>query len=175
VTESAEKRQQITLNYQAGKDAFERGRYRESVQFLARASALATPSSSLSGEIQIWLVTAYEAAGQSPEAIALCRQLNRHPDLDTRKQSRRLLYILEAPKLNLRPEWLNQIPDLSAVSDSDPRDFRGSVSAPTKQPSDLPTSPAPVDLASVNAQDNQFLWAALSVLALVIGGLIWFS
>lgn len=175
MTESVEKRQQITFNYQAGKDAFERGRYRESVQFLARASALAAPNSSLGGEIQIWLVTAYEAAGQSPEAIALCRQLNRHPDLDTRKQSRRLLYILEAPKLNLRPEWLNQIPDLSAVSDSDPKDFRGSATAATKRPDHPPTSPESADLSSVNAQDNQFLWAALIVLALIIGGLAWFS
>jgi len=175
VTESAEKRQQITFNYQAGKDTFERGRYRESVQYLARASALVASNSSLGGEIQIWLVTAYEAAGQSQEAIALCRQLNRHPDPDTRKQSRRLLYILEAPKLNLRPEWLNQIPDLSAVSDRDPRDFRGGTTSTTKSPAYPSTSPEPVDLGSVNTQDNQFLWAALIALALIIGGLVWFS
>jgi len=174
VTESAEKHQQITLNYQAGKDAFERGRYRESIQYLARASALAASNSSLGGEIQIWLVTAYEAAGQSQEAIALCRQLNRHPDAETRKQSRQLLYILEAPKLNLRPEWLNQIPDLSAVSDRDPRDLRGGT-ATTKCPANPSTSAEPVDLGSVNTQDNQFLWAALVALALTLGGLIWFS
>ena len=49
--------------------------------------------------------------GQREAAIALCRQLGAHPDRTTRKQSQRVLYILEAPKLEHHPEWLTQIPD----------------------------------------------------------------
>lgn len=166
--------QQVTVAYQAGKIAFERGRYREAVQNLVKASALATPNSRLGGEVQIWLVTAYEAAGQPESAIALCRQLSRHPDPETRKQSRRLLYILEAPQLNLRPEWSSQIPDLSSVTDSDPREFQGHA-ATTARPARQAAPPKPVDLNQVNTQDNQFLWLALLTLVLIIGGLAWFS
>lgn len=166
--------QQITVAYQAGKIAFERGRYREAVQNLVKASALATPNSRLRGEIQICLVTAYEAAGQPQSAIALCRQLARHPDPETRKQSRRLLCILEAPQLNLRPEWFSQIPDFSSVTDSDLREFRGHA-ASTTRPARQAAPPKPVDLNQVNTQDNQFLWLALFTLVLIIGGLFWFS
>jgi tetratricopeptide (TPR) repeat protein len=173
--ESEAKQQQATIEYQAGRTAFERGQYRESVQHLLQASALINKNSPLGGEIQIWLVTAYEAAGQGQEAIALCRQLNLHLDTKIRKQSRRLLYILEAPKLNLRSEWLTQIPDLSNVADSNPQDRKGSSLG---TPSDLTRStakPEPVELSQVNTQDNAFIWIALIAIALTLSGLLWFS
>lgn len=165
--------QQISTLYAAGQDAFERGRYREAIQHLAKASALSAKNSGLGGEIQLWLVTAYEAAGQQQDAINLCRQLNHHPDLDSRQQGRRLLYILEAPKLNMRPEWVTQIPDLSSVTDKDSTDLQGRAAATTR-PAQQPVPPA-VDLSQVNTKDNQFLWMALIAVGLVIGGLAWFS
>ena len=33
----------------------------------------------------------------------------------------------------------------------------------------------PIDLSQVNTQDNQFIWVALGVIFLIIGGLIWLS
>jgi len=171
VTESAEI-QQIRTLYAAGQDAFERGRYREAIQHLAKASGLSAKNSSLGGEIQLWLVTAYEAAGEQQDAINLCRQLNQHPDLDTRQQSRRLLYILEAPKLNMRPEWVTQIPDLSNVTDRESTDLQGR--AATTRPAQQPIPPV-TDLSQVNTKDNQFLWIALIAIGVVIGGLAWFS
>jgi hypothetical protein len=132
--------------------------------------------SRLGGEVQIWLVTAYEALGQRSDALTLCRELSRHPDLQTRKQGRRLLYILEAPRLTTRPEWLTQIPDLTNLSDSDARDR---PTAATISPAKLIEKPAfqledIVDPERVNVQDNRFIWVALGAIALVLGGLLWF-
>lgn len=174
-SESDENLQRIAIEYQAGKTAFERGRYRESVQSLARATALAGPTSQLGGEIQIWLVTAYEAAGQRQEAIALCRQLMHHPVVQTRKQSRQILPILEAPRLNLRSEWLTQIPDLSRVSNEDPRYRQGASTSTSPRPTRPKSTPELIDTSQVNTQDNRFIWIALIAIALTLGGIIWLS
>jgi len=164
-------------DYQAGRSAFERGEYRKSVQYLESANALVTPTSKLGGEVQIWLVTAYEAMGQRSDALALCREVSRHPDLQTRKQGRRLLYILEAPRLTTRPEWLTQIPDLTALGDRNASDRRGATT--TAAPLKIPEKPAfqledTVDPSKVNTQDNRFIWVALGAVGLVLGGLVWF-
>lgn len=164
-------RQQTERVFDQGKTAFERGQYREAVQYLVQAMALVERNTALGGEIQTWLVTAYEAAGRRTEAIALCRQLQQHPDRETRKQSRRLVYILEAPQLQRNPDWLTQIPDLSQVKDIDPIARQGS-SRPSATP--RPTvSQEPVDLSQVNTQDNYFVWVALGGIALILIGLLW--
>lgn len=166
--------------YEAGRNAFERGRYRESVESLEEAVNLAGQYSALGGEAQIWLVSAYSAAGKSMEAIALCEQLGRHPNLKTRKQSRRLLYILKAPKLQARPEWLTQIPDLSNLDEATAENqLANRIAAAPQRPARPRPMPKPVeeeiDLSQVNTKDNSFLWVALIAIALTIGGLIWFS
>ncbi|XGV98824.1 MAG: hypothetical protein ACAF41_07760 [Leptolyngbya sp. BL-A-14] len=163
-------------DYQAGKAAFERGEYRKAVQSLETANAMVQPMSRFGGEVQIWLVTAYEALGQRSDALALCREVSRHPDLQIRKQGRRLLYILEAPRLTTRPEWLTQIPDLTALGD---RDGRDRTAAGTISPAKQLDKPAfqletVVDPAKVNTQDNRFVWVALVAIALLLGGLLWF-
>lgn len=166
----------VKTEYQAGKAAFERGQYRESVQHLQKASALVERNSGLGGEVQIWLVTAYEAAGQRAEAIALCNQLTRHPRLETRKQGRRLLYILEAPKLNTRPEWLIQIPDLTALDESEVNARQTSVPPGKSSKSQRPKAEVePVDLSQVNTKDNRFIWLALIVTILTLGSLLFLS
>lgn len=163
--------------YSAGRDAFERGRYGDAVRSLERANALVSPGSRFGGEVQIWLATAYEAAGQRSEAIALCANLSRHPDPDTRKQSRRLKFILEAPALSKRKEWLVEIPDMSQLEDSDPSNQLGSaVQAVKRSPKPKPKpEPEPIDLSQVNTQDNRFIWLALGLAVVLIGGLVWLS
>lgn len=163
-------------DYQAGRAAFERGEYRKAVQFLEAAKASVTLSSRLGGEVQIWLVTAYEAIGQRSEALVLCREVSRHPDLEIRKQGRRLLYILEAPRLTTRPEWLTQIPDLTTLGENDGSDrFSAATLAPPK-PSEKPgfQLETVVDPQQVKTQDNRFVWVALGVAILVLGSLLWF-
>jgi hypothetical protein len=172
---SSENKEKFQIEYQAGKVAFERGEYRASVKHLEAACALMSRTSRLGGEAQMWLVTAYEAAGQKPEAIALCQQLSRHPDTETRKEGKRLLYILQAPELKRPAEWMTQIPDLGAIAESDPEDRRGSQSASGSSKRDRKDKlePEPIDLSQVNTKDNQFIWVALIALILTVGGLIW--
>lgn len=152
--------------YQAGKLAFENGQYREAVENLEKASALLSRNSRLGGEVEIWLVTAYEAAGRTDDAIALCQALQRHPFPETSKQAKRLLYILKAPKLQRPSEWMTEIPDLGALSDND-----GKVrvaAKPRKSTTQKPAEPEFVDLSQVNTKDNRFIWVALIVIVLTL-------
>jgi tetratricopeptide (TPR) repeat protein len=166
--------------YQLGRAAFESGRYRESVVALEKAVSLSGPYSALGGDIQIWLVNAYQATGQTPEAIALCEKLGNHPNLRTRKQSRRLLYILKAPQLKRREEWLTKIPDLSNI-DAAGRDNQIAPRFDAAPRRDRPARPRPetpqeeIDLSQVNTKDNGFLWIALLLIGVTIGGLVWLS
>ncbi len=166
--------EQVEIEYRSGKITFERGRYRQSIQHFVAARDLVDTNSRLGGEIQIWLATAYQALGQRQEAIALCRQLSRHASWETRKQSRRLLEILEAPELKSNLEGLIKIPDMSSIDESD-GSLRASQTRPAKsrKRSSPQSTPEPLDLSQVNTQDNDFLWIALIAVALV-GGLFFF-
>ncbi|MGB3492970.1 MAG: hypothetical protein WBA57_09600 [Elainellaceae cyanobacterium] len=171
--------EQAKLNYIAGQQAFERGQYRQSVEYLETATALIDRPLRLKGEMQIWLITAYQANGQQDQAIALCRRVSRHPNYETAKQGKRLLYILEAPELRSRPEWLTQIPDLTDLDDSTGSTMARYADIPKKVRSPKPVEPAapppPVDPSQVNTQDNSFIWLALVAIAFTLGGLLWFS
>lgn len=128
--------------------------------------------------MQTWLVTAYQATGQQQEAIALCRQLTAHPDWKTRKEGKRILYILEAPKLQTRPEWLTQIPDLENLVDRDGRDRAGGAPVSAKAPAAAESSKfklESVDLSQVNTEDKWFIWVALLVVLVLLGSLVWFA
>jgi tetratricopeptide (TPR) repeat protein len=169
----------LDRHYRAGKAAFERGQYRQSIEQFEQAVSLVAKGTAIGGEMQIWLVTAYQAAGQDQQAIALCQKLEAHPDLSIRKQSRRLSYILKAPKLQTRPEWFSQIPDLSTL-DSAEAESKGASrftgAAPKAPARPRPQSqPQPIDLSQVNTQDNGFIWLAIGGAVLLLGGLIWFS
>ena len=157
--------------YIEGVAAFERGQYRESVQCLEKASALVNRDSGFGGKVLIWLVTAYEAAGQQAEAIALCEQIKKHPDGETSKQGKRLLYIMQAPQLKRPTEWLTQIPDLAAISDNTSQARLSSSNLPRTPPKPR-SAPEPVDLSQVNTKDNQFIWVSLLIIGLTIG-LLW--
>lgn len=159
--------------YQSGKAAFESGQYRQAVENLEKAIALVNRNSRTGGEVQIWLVTAYEAAGRTEDAIALCEELKRHPFSETSKQARRLVYILKAPKLQRPREWMTEIPDLGALSDNE---SKIGLAAGTKssQPKQL-LEREYVDLSQVNTKDNRFIWVALITISLILGSLVWLS
>lgn len=171
---NSENKEKFAIEYQAGKAAFERGEYRTSVKRLEAACALMKGNSRLGGEAQMWLVTAYEAAGQTQEAIALCQQLSRHPDPETRKQGKRLLYILQAPQLKRPEEWMTKIPDLGAIAESESQ-YRSGSSTKGSSKSTRLANPEPIDLSQVNTKDNQFIWVALIALSLILGVLFWFG
>lgn len=171
MTESAELAKKEYLN---GVAAFERGQYREAVQRLEKASALVNRNSGFGGKVLIWLVTAYEATGQQAEAIALCEQIKKHPDAETSKQGKRLLYIMQAPQLKRPTEWLTQIPDLAAIADNTSQTRLSSSNLPRAKPKPLPPQ-EPIDLSQVNTKDNQFIWVSLLAIGLTIGLLYWGS
>ncbi len=162
-------------DYQAGQIAFERGEYRQAVSYFLTTIAKLQPNTRIGGEAQIWLVTAFEAAGQIQEAKALCRKLSNHPNLDTRQASKRMLYIMEAPELVRRDDWLTKIPDLSHLEDRDGKVGMGANNSPTlPRPKQLPSLEeryAPIDLSQVNTQDNNFISIASILLAIALLGL----
>jgi tetratricopeptide (TPR) repeat protein len=173
---SAESLEIAKTRYETGKIAFENGQYREAIENLEKASALLAGNSRLGGEVEIYLVTAYEAAGRSDEAIALCERLKRHPHFETSKQARQMLYILKAPKLKRPSEWMTEIPDLGALPDNELKitvAAKSPKSSPEQKPK--PTEPEFVDLSQVNTRDNRFIWVALIAIGLTISYLIWLS
>ena len=170
---NAEKREQAKAALSLGQKNFERGRYRKAIEYFQAALALSNPIGARGGEIQMWLVNAYVAAGDNETGKALCRKLIRHPDTETQRQSKRLLYILEAPELEMNPEWVTKIPDLSGMEDDQKRAY---IQKPKKRRKRKPKpEPEPLDLSEVNTEDNQFVWIALAGILLTIGGLFLFS
>lgn len=151
--------------YQTGKLAFDAGRYRLSIEQLEQACQLVSPNSRLGGEVKYWLVNAYEAAGQSEQAIALCDELCTHPHGETKRQAKTLLYILKAPKLRRPKEWMTEIPDLSNMSVSKNQYTKASTpnrKIKPKRQIEL------VDLSIVNTKDNQFIWLSLGIASMTI-------
>ena len=170
---SSEKKAAAREQLAVGQSAFERGRYKKAIAHFQTALALSNPISMRGGEVQLWLVNAYVAAGEQQAGLALCRKLIRHPDLDTQRQSKRLLYILEAPELELKPEWTTKIPDLSDLDKDGDKKFVQKAKKPRRQKQKA--EPEPIDLSQVNTEDNQFVWIALLGILLTIGSLFWFS
>lgn len=167
---------QATQKFQQGQYYFESGRYREAIERLSQACALVEPKSKIEGEISLWLITAYDAAGQKDAALTLCRKLTKNPYLDTRRKSKRLLTILEAPKLSIHEDWITKIPPLEAVNE--PGQIRGSARSSSR------LKPAPkknfiqdqdIDLSQVTTTDQSLVFVAI-VLVLVLGtGLFWLA
>ncbi|MBT9310650.1 tetratricopeptide repeat protein [Leptothoe kymatousa] len=156
--------------FELGQKAFERGRYADAVQAFEQGIA-ENPSISLDGELKLWLVNALAATDRRQEAIELCGKLALHPDLDVRKQSKRVLYIINAPKLQVKEECLTKIPDLADLENGDDKPWQN---RPVK-PRPLKPPPPPLPLSEVNTEDNGFVWVALVGAALLLGGLWWFS
>lgn len=171
--DSAAKKAKAKESLGLGQTTFERGRYKQAIAHFQTALALSNPIGARGGEIQMWLVNAYVAAGDNAAGLALCRQLIRHPDLETQRQSKRLLYILEAPELEMKPEWITQIPDLSDLEDDAGRRYAQTPKRPRRK--NPQPEPEPLDLTQVDTADNQFIWIALIGIILTLGGLIWFS
>lgn len=158
--------------YLVGKQALERGQYRLSIENLEVAKELVPPNSRRGGEVQVWLVTAYQAANQIEQAIALAQELITHPDTQTREQAQRILYIMKAPKLERPKEWMSEIPDLAAADQSTPR-YVGSKKKPASQSTEKEFEESQVDRS--DPQDNQFIWFALLLIMLILGSLAWLN
>jgi tetratricopeptide (TPR) repeat protein len=162
-------------NYQAGKEAIDRGEYRAAVTYLESAIEQISANTLQGGEVQMMLVMALEASGRLGDAIALCQKLLRHPHPDIRQSSKRVLYIMQAPQLKRPQEWMSEIPDLTNLDD----DFGKSPSSGASGSTSTARSSSPVDkfvnsedLSQIETRDNGFIWVA----AIAIGGvLVWMA
>ncbi|MDJ0729984.1 MAG: tetratricopeptide repeat protein [Crocosphaera sp.] len=161
--------EQFKLKYQQGQALLDRGQYRSSVQTLEEAKSLVNLSSRLGGEVQLSLVTAYQGVNQLEDAIALCEELTRHPNLEIRQQSQRILYILKAPQLKRPEAWMTKIPTTNSEDNPTPRYVQAKpATKPIKKPSlDLE------DVTQMDTKDNGFIGLALGLFIIIIGGLIW--
>lgn len=156
--------------YQAGKQALERGQYRQSIEYLEIAKELVPANSRRGGETQVWLVTAYQAANQIEQAIALAQELITHPDLQTREQAQRILYIMKAPKLERPKEWMSEIPDLAKTDQGVSR----YVAAPKKSASQIESIELQYSESKpTEIKDNGFIWFGVILITLIFGGLFY--
>ncbi|MEO1467177.1 MAG: tetratricopeptide repeat protein [Cyanobacteria bacterium J06633_1] len=169
---TADNQEKFRQQYQAGKEALERGQYRLSIEYLESAQNLAAFNSRRGGEARVWLVTAYQAANKIEEAIALAQELIVHPDFQTREQAQRILYIMKAPKLERPKEWMSEIPDLAEADQGASR----YVGAKKKKPAPpLQVELEDLEPAPTEVKDKDFMWFALSLIILIVGSLFWFS
>ncbi|MDY6785726.1 MAG: tetratricopeptide repeat protein [Cyanobacteriota bacterium] len=172
---SSESREAFQLKYQAGKEAFERGQYRLSIQQLETACALISRASRLGGEAQLWLATAYQAASQTQDAIALLQTLLKHPNSSTRQQAKRLLEIIKAPALKRPKEWMTEIPNLADLSESDAKSRFVGTQKKSKSKSADSLLVEPPDLSEVDVKENNFIWIALLAIAPILAALFVFG
>lgn len=76
--------------FEAGKVLYERGRYTESVEVFRSALTIQGESSTLGGDIQMWLALALQACGEEEECIIMCKMIEQtHPNRKIRAQVRR--------------------------------------------------------------------------------------
>jgi tetratricopeptide (TPR) repeat protein len=166
----SESNQTWKLLYAEGKEALERGRYKLSIDKLQAAISQIPDNTFADGEAKILLVTAYQAAGEIKQAVNLCRSLTAYPHPVISTQAKRILYIIEAPQLQRPQDWMSEIPDLSDAEPAESVTF----SSKTTSSKDLKALESD-SLEVVGQQDNQFVWAALGLIFLIIAGLFWFN
>jgi tetratricopeptide (TPR) repeat protein len=150
--------------YQLGIANFERGNYHESVSQLEEACNLSVLKTKQGGEIQIWLVNAYDAVGRYDEAIALCRTLTKHPSEDVRKSARFILGILTAPKLADLQDVTSTVSGLKRLDDNREKNRGQGGSAP--QNSNYSETKTLGSEAPVKARDDTWLWGAIAIASL---------
>ncbi|AFY70054.1 hypothetical protein Pse7367_1776 [Thalassoporum mexicanum PCC 7367] len=160
--------------YKTALQNFERGNYSKAIRQFEQGLGMVNPQTKLGGEIQLWLVNAYEASGKSTEAIALCQTLVKHTNYDVRQSANYVLGIISAPELARREDLISKIPSLKDVADGD-QSNRLSVKA-TQQARSRPKPPPPLpelDLSippqpSVTPNSNRFIGGIILILLTIL-------
>lgn len=153
--------------FKNGKLYYERGMYKEAVAALEQALVREGALSPLGGEIQMWLALGYSAVGNEAKCLEVYKYLeNNHPVPAIRKQAASLRYIMEAPKIALRPEEKVSIP---VMDDVDKNLGRSGKDRPTRPRTNRqPRKKRELTLEEQfweeyrppNALKNKYVWAA---------------
>ena len=126
----------------------------------------------LGADVQMLLITAYQAIGQRQEAITLCQELTNHPNMLIREKAKSVLYIINAPELQRPAEWMSEIPELSEQETAKPLYVTTKrKNTQKKKQEEIPE----IDWSKVNTEDNQFIWFALGLAIITLGSLIWLT
>lgn len=163
---------QFEQKFNQGREAFDRGQYRQSIAQFEEALKLTKAGSRQGGEVQLWLAMAHQAKGDITGAKNICRKLIRHPHPDCRKQSQQVLEILQAPQLARPAEWLTSIPDLTNQENAKPN------VAQTRRRRRTKPEPAAIqfeDTRRMNTRDNGFILVTIAFLLLLLGVTYWLS
>ena len=165
--------------FKAGTLYYERGMYRESVKSLEDALVAEGALSPLGGEIQMWLALAYQAVGQEQKCIDTYKFLeSNHPIHAVRKQAADLRYIMEAPKISLKPEEKVSIPVFDDIDRNIPksksnRPTRPRMAMQTKKKKKKTWDEEFWDSYSPpGGLKNRYVWIAGCIVGL---GLAWYS
>ncbi|NUN63390.1 hypothetical protein HCU40_01210 [Pseudanabaena biceps] len=143
--------------YQEGLSNFESGNYQQVIALLERARTLVIVESDLGGDILIWLANSYDADGKTEAAIALCRELRKHPVGSVRKSARYMMGILTAPQLSKLEGVTSEVPILESPDSYQPKPAaRSKVDDSNKKNIREVSLEKPV----VNSKNN-FLWFAI--------------
>ena len=106
--------------YEQAQRQYEKGRYRRTLELSEEALQNLRAGSLEGGRVLIFKAMALDALGSETEAAAVYKELEEtHPLTTIRKQAEELLYILEAPRLQVSPEERVSIPDMSGMEKND--------------------------------------------------------
>jgi hypothetical protein len=94
---------------------FQAGDYVPAAALMAGAVELVGAKSRRGGEFQLWGAQALHASGETREANEMLRRMKTHSDGAVRRVSQEILYIFEAPRLEIDPNELMQF-DLEGLS-----------------------------------------------------------
>ncbi len=144
--------------------ALERGEYGRVRALLEPLVAAHPPATKTGAELQLLLATAWMGQGDTPRAMACCRQVKRCSDPQLRGQAREMLAVLEAPALERPREWSITLPELG---EAEPLAGR-LVQASHRRRRQEPPSPPPPPVGPTRAPIG---FAAL-VLSLLLVGLL---
>jgi Zn-dependent protease with chaperone function len=113
------------MSLKAGKAALLRKHYTEAIAILTEYSQESTDQTSKDYvQAQIWLVSAYKKTGRADKAIAICEQLENHPDPQLQKWAQKSLTTLRDILDEPPDDRIRRNEDVASVIKSDPRRYR---------------------------------------------------
>ncbi|CAM9614024.1 unnamed protein product [Discosporangium mesarthrocarpum] len=107
-----------------------KGKYDTASEMLSRAVKYAGEDSRRGGEFKLWAVQALQGVGKDAEAIHLLKSMKHHSDKDVRKVSTELLFIAQAPKMELKKEDRVEFPDVSHINEAFDKNMWKELSKP---------------------------------------------
>lgn len=131
------------------------GEYTAAAGLFKRAVSLLGIASRRGGEMALWEAQALHAKGDAAAAIVMLKGLENHKDNSVGKVAAEIRYIFEAPKLEMDPDNLVKIPDLSDLDEWSYKQSMKQASPMKGRPKDYKKPPKKHSLEWVKEQRNE--------------------